>query len=45
MVSVDDIPVDEPTGVRGHNRSLVPVDGPQLHHDFHLHTELFHQLH
>ncbi len=48
MVSVDDkciIPVGETscpvsTGVRGHNRSLVPVDGAQLQasdHDFHLH--------
>ena len=48
MVSVDDkciIPVGEPscpvsTGVWGHNRSLVNVDGPQLQvldHDFHLH--------
>ena len=27
------------TGIRGHNRSLVPLHGPQLHaidHDFHL---------
>ena len=48
MISVDDkaiIPVGEPscpvsTGVRGHNRSLIPVDGPQncaLDHDFHVH--------
>ena len=48
LVSVDDkciIPVGEPacpvsTGVRGHNRSLVPLHGPQLQaldHDFHLH--------
>ena len=47
-VSVDDkaiVPVGEPdgpvsTGVRGHNRSLVSLDGPQLlalDHDFHLH--------
>lgn len=47
-MSVDDkaiVPVGEPnapvsTGVRGHNRSLVPVGGPQLSaldHDFHLH--------
>ena len=46
-VSVDDkaiIPVGEPdchvsTGVRGHNRSLVPLEGPQvqaLDHDFHV---------
>ena len=48
MMSVDDkaiVPVGEPnfpvsTGVRGHNRSLVAVDGPQncaLDHDFHIH--------
>ena len=48
MISVDDkciVPVGEPscpvsTGVCGHNRSLVPVNGPQLQaldHDFHLH--------
>ena len=48
LVSVDDkciIPVGEPacpvsTGVRGHNRSLVPLHGPRLQaldHDFHLH--------
>ena len=48
LVSVDDksiIPVGEPscpvsTGVRGHNRSLVPLHGPQLEaldHDFHVH--------
>ena len=48
LVSVDDkciVPVGEPscpvsTGVRGHNRSLLPVHGPQLQaldHDFHLH--------
>ena len=48
LVSVDDkaiIPVGEPycpisTGVRGHNRSLVSIDGPQLlalDHDFHVH--------
>ena len=44
FVSVDDkaiIPVGSPvaTGVRGHNRSLVPLDGPQLvalDHDFHI---------
>ena len=47
-MSVDDkaiVPVGEPnapvsTGVRGHNRSLVPSEGPQvegLDHDFHLH--------
>lgn len=47
-VSVDDkavVPVGEPdcpisTGVRGHNRSLVSLDGPQLlalDHDFHVH--------
>ena len=47
FMSVDDkaiIPVGEPgspvaTGVRGHNRSLVPLDGPQLvalDHDFHV---------
>ena len=47
-MSVDDkaiIPVGEPnapvsTGVHGHNRSLVPSEGPQveaLDHDFHLH--------
>ncbi len=47
-VSVDDksiVPVGErdchvSTGVRGHNRSLVPLDGPQLQaldHDFHVH--------
>ena len=47
-MSVDNkaiVPVGEPkapvsTGVRGHNRSLVPVVGPQfeaLDHDFHLH--------
>ena len=47
-VSVDDkaiVPVGEPnapvsTGVRGHNCSLVPTEGPQveaLDHDFHLH--------
>lgn len=47
LVSVDDkaiIPVGEPhcpvsTGVRGHNRSLVPLNGPQvraLDHDFHI---------
>ena len=47
-VSVDDkatIPIGEPdcpisTGVRGHNRSLVSLDGPQLlalDHDFHVH--------
>lgn len=47
FVSVDDkavIPVGEPdcpvaTGVRGHNHSLVPLDGPQLvalDHDFHI---------
>ena len=47
-VSVDDkanIPVGEPgcplsTGVRGHNRSLVSLDGPRhlaLDHDFHIH--------
>ena len=48
LLSVDDkciVPVGEPncpisTGVRGHNRSLVPATGPQLQaldHDFHLH--------
>ena len=48
MMSVDDkaiVPVGEPnflvaTGVRGHNRSLAAVDGPQncaLDHDFHIH--------
>jgi len=48
MLSVDDkciVPVGEPncpvsTGVRGHNHSLVPLEGPQLQaldHDFHLH--------
>ena len=48
VVSVDDkaiIPVGEPnchvsTGVRGHNRSLVPHSGAQvvaLDHDFHIH--------
>ena len=48
LVSVDDksiIPVGEPscpvsTGVRGHNRSLVPLNGPHLQaldHDFHVH--------
>ena len=48
LVSVDDkciIPVGEPacpvsTVVHGHNRSLVPLHGPQLQaldHDFHLH--------
>ena len=39
------IPVGQPTcpisiGERGHNRSLVPLNGPQvlaLDHDFHLH--------
>ena len=47
-VSVDDkatIPIGEPdcpisTGVRGHNRFLVCLDGPQLlrlDHDFHVH--------
>ncbi len=47
-VAVDDkaiVPVGEPdshvsTGVRGHNRSLVPLEGPQLQaldHDFHFH--------
>ena len=47
LVSVDDkaiIPVGEPhcpvsTGVRGHNRSLVPLNGPRvqaLDHDFHV---------
>ena len=47
-MSVDDkaiVPVGEPdcpisTGVRGHNRSLVPLDGPTLlalDHDFHVH--------
>ena len=47
-MSVDDkaiVPVGEPkapvsTGVRGHNRSLIPAVGPQLEaldHDFHLH--------
>ncbi len=47
LVSVDDkaiIPIGEPhcpvsTGVRGHNRSLVPLNGPQvqaLDHDFHI---------
>ena len=47
LVSVDDkavIPVGEPhcpisTGVRGHNKSLVPFNGPQvqaLDHDFHV---------
>ena len=47
-MSVDDkaiVPVGEPnapvsTGVRGHNHSLVPTEGPQveaLDHDFHLH--------
>ena len=46
-VSVDDkatIPIGDPscplsTGVRGHNRSLVSLSGPQLHaldHDFHV---------
>lgn len=50
-MSVDDkaiVPVGEPkapvsTGVRGHNRSLVPAVGPQLEaldHDFHLHEIL-----
>ena len=49
LVSVDDksiIPVGEPscpvsTGVRGHTRSLVPLNGPHLqaalYHDFHVH--------
>ena len=48
MMSVDDkaiVPVGEPnfpvsTGVRGHNRSLVSINGPQncaLDHDFHIH--------
>ena len=48
MISVDDkaiIPVGEPrfpvsAGARGHNRSLMSVDGPQncaLDHDFHVH--------
>ena len=48
LASVDDkciIPVGKPawpvsTGVHGHNRSLVPLNGPQmlaLDHDFHLH--------
>ena len=48
FVPVDDkaiVPVGEPdcpvsTGVRGHNRSLVPLDGPTLlalDHDFHVH--------
>lgn len=48
LVSVDDksiIPVGEPscpvsTGVHGHNRSLVPLNGPHLQaldHDFHVH--------
>lgn len=48
MMSVDDhaiIPVGKSscpvsTGVRGHNRSLVPLDGTQngaLDHNFHLH--------
>lgn len=45
MISVDDKCIGEPscpvsTGVRGHNPSLVSVDGPQLQaldHDFHLH--------
>lgn len=48
LVSVDDkavIPLGEPnypisTGVRGHNRSLVPLNGPELlalDHDFHVH--------
>ena len=48
LISVDDkavIPVGDPncpvsTGVRGHNRSLVALDGPQLvalDHDFHVH--------
>ena len=47
LVSVDDkavVPVGEPhcpvsTGVCGHNRSLVPLNGPQvqaLDHDFHV---------
>ena len=47
-VSIDDkaiIPVGDPgcplsSGVRGHNRSLVALDGPQLlalDHDFHVH--------
>ena len=47
-MSVDDkaiVPMGEPdcpvsTGVRGHNRSLVPLDGPTLltlDHDFHVH--------
>ena len=47
MICLDDkanVPVGEPgkpqaTGVRGHNRSLAPVDGPilgALDHDFHL---------
>ena len=47
-ISVDDkatIPAGEPdcpisTGVRGHNRSLASLDGPQLlslDHDFHVH--------
>ena len=48
MISVVDkciIPVGEPdgaesTGVRGHNHSLVTIDGPQLQvldHNFHVH--------
>ena len=48
FVSVNDkaiVPMGEPdcpvsTGVRGHNRSLVPLDGPTLlalDHDFHVH--------
>ena len=48
MISVDDkaiIPVGEPscpvsTSVRGYNKSLIPVDGPQncvLDHAFHVH--------
>jgi len=48
LISVDDkaiVPVGEPhcpvsTGVRGHNKSLITVNGPQnsaLDHDFHIH--------
>ena len=48
MISVDDkaiVPVGEPhcpvsTGVRGYNKSLVTVNGPQnsaLDHEFHIH--------
>ena len=40
LIAVDDkciIPVGEPdcpvsTGVRGHNRSIVPIDAPQVRH-------------